>query len=225
MRYNTKHMINILASLAAILLLLLIAEVLYEHKKIKIEAARKLVHMGCGTLIAFWPWLMSWWTIRGMAVAFIAVILFSKKLRIFQSVHNHNIKRSSVGEFAYAVGIMITTFSVNSAWQFCMAILILAWADGLAAIVGSRFTHSARHRYRIFGHTKTWIGSATFFAVSIGVLTIFSHVAADGSGDGLGVLTVAGIALALTFIEALLPYGLDNIAVPLVAVVLTRIVI
>lgn len=85
----------------------------------------------------------------------------------------------------------------------------LAFADPVAALVGSRF---GQRRFQGFAHGRTLEGSAAFFliaALSIGII-------ASGSGGGsfpwrMGIGCGAVGAAA----EALTPWGWDNVTIPL----------
>jgi phytol kinase len=94
----------------------------------------------------------------------------------------------------------------------------LAFADPIAAIVGSRY---GQRRFRGFGHGRSLEGSAAFLLVAaIGV-----GVVACGSGDGafpwrMGI----GCGIAGAAAEAITPSGWDNVTIPLVVAGAYRLV-
>ena len=216
-------MVDIFACLLGIGLILIIAESLYTHKKVSIEFSRKLVHIAVGAFVAYWPWVLSWWQIRSIGILFVIGVLVSRHFKIFQSIHN--VKRTSVGEVAFAMGIILATFIARTNWQFSLAVLMMAVADGLAALVGSRYIKVKGQHYTIFGCTKTWAGSLTFFVASVAILWSVTHWLVGPANGDLLYAAIIPIALLLTVIEAFSAYGVDNISVPLAAILLTRLII
>jgi CDP-2,3-bis-(O-geranylgeranyl)-sn-glycerol synthase len=160
------------------------------------ELPRKLVHIGSGLVTAALPFFLSFRAIGLLAVVFVAGMALSRRLRIFTSVHDAG--RTSYGELFYPLGIALLAATQPTRVQFVYAVLVLALADGFAAIVGSR----ARRGRLPSG--KSAAGTATFFAIAalVGVST----------GASLATALVAAAALAL--VEVALRFGLDNLVLP-----------
>lgn len=93
------------------------------------------------------------------------------------------------------------------------AIMTMAWGDASAALVGEWL---GRHRYRVFGESRSWEGSAAMFIVSI-VASGMTLGLFGGLGAGPAITLSVGAALFATIAEAISPRGLDNLAVPLSA--------
>jgi phytol kinase len=89
--------------------------------------------------------------------------------------------------------------------------MVMAWGDGLAALVGERF---GRRRYHVGGHARSIEGSATMFAASL-VSTLGCFAYLSGVSVVTAVPAAVGISLVGTFVEAVSPKGLDNLTVPL----------
>jgi phytol kinase len=91
------------------------------------------------------------------------------------------------------------------------ALLVLAVSDALAAGVGQL---AGRCRYRVLGSVRSLEGSAAFTVSAFPVIAL-----ALACGEGRGLLDVAwraaGAALLASGLEALTPFGLDNLSVPL----------
>ena len=88
-------------------------------------------------------------------------------------------------------------------------LVALAFADPLAAIVGSRY---GQRRLRGFGHGRTLEGSLAFFLIA----AVGAGIVAAGSGGGafpwrMGV----GCGLAGAAAESITPSGWDNVTIPL----------
>lgn len=204
-----------LLSLLVIALLLLVTEQLWRTKKIQVEVSRKLVHMGTGVLIAFWPFIMTWTMIQLLSLAMLVAIIISFKLGVFRSIHA--VDRLTKGEILYPIGIGLCALLEPAPWIFTAAILHLALADGLAAIIGVKY--GKKTGYTILSHGKSLVGSLTFFAVS---LVIFLSAMIFISHDTTPVLFgwFVWSALMLTAIENISWYGLDDITVPVSVIVI-----
>lgn len=208
-------LLELFLSVVFIFALLLITEALWRLGKLHIETSRKIVHIGTGVLVAFWPYYLSWTTIQLLSLALLYVIVISYKFHIFKSIHS--IKRLTIGEILYPVGIGLCALLEPSPWVFTIAILNLTLADGFAAIIGIKY--GAKNRYAILSHGKSIAGSFAFFAVSFGIFVVASFLVDDNElPHQYGYFILA--AGALTLVENISWYGLDDITVPLGAIVI-----
>lgn len=202
-------MISIVVALSAVFLLLILAESLRSRKIIRGELARKFVHMSVGTFVAFWPFFMSWQEIRIMCVAFLLVVIVDRKLKVFKSVHS--VKRRTVGDILFPIGIGLTTFVSSSPWIFTVAVLHLSLGDGMAAVVGNKY--GQKYAYTIFHQVKSGAGSIAFWLVSLiitSALLLFMPVQLDQVAFALLLL----LPISATALESLSIFGMDNITVP-----------
>lgn len=208
-------MFDLLAVCALVFLLIQISEYLFKKKYIGAEVSRKLVHMGTGVIVAFTPYLLDWHEIKILSLAFLAVIFVSSQFKIFRSIHS--VKRFTKGEVLYAVGIGICAFLEPANWIFVAAILHLAIADSLAAVVGIKW--GKRTSYMLLSHGKSMLGSLTFFYVSMGIMfSAFLFVSPENLPQTYLLLIVAPAVLTLT--ENISWYGLDNVTIPVMTIVL-----
>lgn len=199
---------QILLSLAAVAVLLIANELWFRKRNRGQEHPRKLIHIIVGSFIAFWPLFMSWNAIRLISLAFLVIVIISKALNIFASIHE--VERFTLGEVGFAVAVGLVTFITSNRGVYAVSILEMAVADGLAAVVGIRFGKS--NRYHVLSHTKSVMGTAAFFVCSLIIVVVartalFINVPWD---------ELIGACVAATFIENLAVYGLDNLLVPLV---------
>ena len=200
-----------------IVLTILIAAEFGRHKKwFSNELGRKSVHITVGTFVAFWPLFLSWNYIVILSAAFIVIIGISRYVGIFNVIHS--VQRPTWGEVYFAFTVGLLAFVTQNGWVYMAALLHMALADGLAAVVGVEF--GKRTSYKIFGHTKSLLGSFTFFAVSVAIISGYS-IANDVT---LMPVVFAGIAIVATLLENISPKGIDNLTVPLwVAFALTQL--
>jgi phytol kinase len=214
---NTFMITAAILAVLVVFVLLLASEYMWRIKHYRSEVTRKFAHITIGTFVAFWPFFLSWRTIEWLSLAFLIVVSISKVLTIFRSIHS--IERKTSGEALFAVGVGIIAFITHEPWVFFVSILHLSLADGLAAIIGTKY---GKHgRYNVFGHTKSQVGSATFWLVSATILGFF--VALHGPHN-LWPIVILLPPLA-TFVENVGIQGTDNILVPLVVAVILRLLI
>ncbi|MDJ0509316.1 MAG: SEC59/DGK1/VTE5 family protein [Crocosphaera sp.] len=176
------------------------------------EFTRKIVHIGSGNvvLIAWWLQLPAWVLIGASFIASI-VALVSYFLPILPSINS--VGRQSLGTFFYAVsiGVLAQWFWARGEPQYLViGILVMAWGDGMAAIIGQKF---GQHSYQLLGVKKSWEGSLTMMGVSFLVTSvILLWVDEPMLVVGMVALIVAVAAMGL---EAFSKLGIDNLTVPL----------
>lgn len=190
----------------AFLLLIIFEYVSRTHRKIHSELKRKIVHMGAGCFVATWPFYFKWWEIGLVALMALFVVAMSIQYNIFRSIHSVN--RRSFGEILFTIAIGLLAFLDGSPWIFAAAMLHLGLADGLAGVVGTLF--AKKSRYKVFGYTKSWLGTATFFVVSLAVTTGY-FIATHHFDPAL----LVAIPILTTMVENFAVFGTDNLFVPL----------
>ncbi len=191
--------------------LVIIAETLKLFVSEDPELTRKIVHIGSGNVI-----LLAWWlnisTIVIVAAAAIASIiaLVSYFIPILPSINS--VGRKSLGTLFYAlsIGILAAWFWQDHPQYTAIGILVMAWGDGMAAIIGQRF---GKHKYQIFDINKSWEGSLTM-AVATFIVTSIILWTVEGVNWQIGVISLI-IALVATSLEAFSKLGIDNLTVPL----------
>jgi phytol kinase len=192
--------------------IVLTAELLHRYTDTKPEHVRKVVHIGTGNvmLIAWLFQLPAWVGITSAVLAGI-ITLFSYRFPILPGVNS--VGRKSLGTFFYSVSIGILTaifWNLNLPHYGVIGILIMAWGDGLAAIVGQKF---GKHPYTILGNTKSWEGTSTMLIVSYAIVSIVL-VSVQGNIWQTWVVGIP-VAIAATAVESIAQWGFDNLSVPL----------
>jgi phytol kinase len=197
--------------------IVLLAELGHRWQWFSAEQSRKIVHIGTGNVIAL-AWLLQLPAWVGITSAVLAglITLISYWLPILPGVNS--VGRKSYGTFFYAVsmGLLIAIFwPLQHPEYAAIGILVMAWGDGLAAIVGQRW---GRHPYKIFGNSKSLEGSATLLLISYIVTTIILYVA----NGNLPIVWLVGIPVAIVavILESISQFGIDNITLPLGAATL-----
>lgn len=191
------------------------------------EFTRKVVHIGTG----MWLWavlvLFDHWQVAVILfAAFTVVNALLLRFRLSKAMEPDSGGTLGTVYFAFSCALLFALF--HQGWEqgfprgieyFAMTgLMAMTWGDASAAIIGKTF---GKHLYRVFGDSKRTIeGSlagclATFIAVAI-TLRILSPL-----GLPAILLGAAIAALLEMLIEAISPWGLDNLTVPIsVALVL-----
>jgi len=208
-------MIALGATIIAVFGLLCLSELLWRRRNIETEYTRKFVHISVGSFVAFWPLFLSTDQIIGLSLAFVVVVLLSNYLQIFKAVHS--VQRPTWGEIMFALSVGIVAMVAHSGWVYLAALLHMSLADGLAAVLGTKFGRSTR--YRIFGQYKSIVGTVTFLSVSLCILVGYALFTPNAFS-----LWFIPLVVAATILENVSVRGLDNLLVPvLVAIVLNRL--
>jgi len=200
-------MLALLLTVLAVLALLLINELWWRSRDVHTEFGRKFIHVTVGGFVAFWPFFLSWRQIELLSLAFLVVVIASKYLRLFQAIHS--VQRPTLGELFFAVAVGSVALVTHDKWIYAAALMQMAFADGLAAIIGVQYGN--RLKYLIFKHPKSAVGTLTFFVVSLAVMLAYGHYSGVSVTIGYALL-VSALATAL---ENVAVFGLDNLLVPL----------
>lgn len=207
-------MINPLLAIGGVGVILLISEISWKVSHIKKpEIYRKFVHILTGVYISLWPLFLSLAWIQALSILMFLVVLASKRFNIFGSIHE--VTRTTYGEIMFPLGVLVAATFAQSGWVYMAAVLHLSLADGLAALIGVRFMKN--FSYKVFGHTKTIIGSATFFVVSMFIVAgvMLLDPLPYGQNAQFAIIIVP---LLTTIIENFASYGTDNLFVPLAVI-------
>jgi dolichol kinase len=207
-------MLAVFACLAGLFIILVLTEYLGNRKILKGEYLRKFFHITAVSFIAFWPWLVSW---RDIQVMSLGIIFFMLAGRYFGLLNYHGrIHRVTYGDILLALAIFISSIITHNKIIFAVAILQVALADGMAAVWGISF--GKRWQYKVFGYTKTVMGTMAFWLVSVSILTagvLASHNLFTYRDYYYLLLLLPPV---LTILENFAVLGADNIVIPLVTI-------
>jgi phytol kinase len=208
-------MLAVILSLFIVLAVLLADEFLWRKKIIHGELKRKLVHIAVTTFVAFWPWIMGWKAIQLIGIAMVLVLLINRQVKVLHYLGG--IRQQTYGDVFLALSITTAALITDEKIFFAVAMLNVALADGLAAMIGTKF--GRKWKYKVFGQTKTVLGSMTFWIISLCVLGI-------GLLPAHGLIPFSHYTLLLVFLppiltatENLAVWGVDNLAIPIVVII------
>lgn len=203
-----------LIGVVGIAVILFASEFLWRTRLFKnTETPRKLVHILVGVYIAFWPLIMTFVWIQLLSILLFLAVFASKRYHIFRSIHS--VRRLTYGELLFPLGVFVAATFAQSGWVYMAAVLHLSLADGLAALVGVRYIK--RFGYKIFGQSKTVIGTATFYMTSFIIVTTTMLLDPAAYGANVGYVMLL-LPIGTTFIENVAVYGTDNLFVPIAVI-------
>nr|WP_297087695.1 diacylglycerol/polyprenol kinase family protein [Thermoleptolyngbya sp. C42_A2020_037] len=188
----------------------LLAEGLNRFQLVEPETVRKIVHIGTGNVILIAWWLkIPPWVGLSFSVLFSLVALVSYRFPILPGINS--VGRKSLGTFFYAVsiGVLIALFWQVRPHYAALGILIMAWGDGLAALVGQSL---GQRRYKIGDIEKSWEGTLTMALASFVVGGLVLGIS-QGTSALWGVAAL--VAIAATVLETFSKWGIDNLTVPI----------
>ena len=187
---------------------LLIFEAISRQYNVSSELTRKAVHALTAAVVAYMTSFLSLDEIAFISVLFFIFFVITRKQNIWKSLFQ--IKRRSYGEIMFAAGVILAALIAQDERTFVGAVLIMGFADPLAAIIGQRY----RKAHILIG-SKTIEGTAVFF------LTAAFLLGACGVAD---LFPALAIAAALAFAELISMDGWDNVTVPLAASIFLNLI-
>jgi phytol kinase len=190
----------VIAAVAYLVLFVLI-ELATRKVKLHQELSRKLAHVLAGTSAAFLPVFMSFREIMILSLVFLPVMVISKRRNLFTSIHA--VDRETYGEIFFPISIFLVAWWFPGTQIFTYGVLIMSISDGFASIIGQKY---GKKQYRLWQSKKSYVGSIVFFGTALLIGLVVA--------PSVSVLNVCSLAAILTFTEAILSGGLDNLILP-----------
>ncbi|HIE37852.1 MAG TPA: phosphatidate cytidylyltransferase [Anaerolineales bacterium] len=190
------------------------AEGLRRWQGYPVDFTRKVVHIAAGMTV----WLLLLFRHLPMAlippISFIFINALSYWKGTFQAMETG--ERGNLGTVYFPLSFSILTWLLwNQRPLLVAALMPMTWGDALAAVVGRRW---GRRRFRVPGSTRSLEGSLTFLAVAWMATAIpLALLPATPFPGWNGLIVALGVAAATAAVEALSPWGLDNLTVPAVS--------
>jgi uncharacterized protein (TIGR00297 family) len=197
-----------------------VSEKLRISGKTRPETARKSFHIAAGTLAAASCLIIENYYLLiliGIAAALASFALI--KNGHFQGLKERKRQSWGIAYLPLSYLSLLLIWGNGSRHIAALSMLILAFADSLAAIFGGR---SAK-QYIAIKDKKTYAGSAIFFIVCLTVILLYNYafpgflnLSAQRTSDFYFILAVIYISFILTFIEGISYGGADNFFVPVI---------
>ncbi len=201
-----------------VLVSIALGEVLRKAFRLSQGFTRKFIHIAVGMIsVPTVLWFGSLWWAIVPPLAFVVINYLDYRFGIIQAMMSSN--RSNLGTvyFPLAFAVVLAVFwgdplrPTANPHLIVAALMPMTWGDALAAIVGERF---GQHRYTLFGQTRSLEGSVTMLIVS--ALATWMALGAAPFAVVIALITAVGA----TLVEAISPWGIDNLTVPAVSAII-----
>lgn len=198
----------------------LITEFLHRKKLAHSEINRKIIHIFGGFIASILPLILPRWIVIFLMLVATLIILIEKKINFLPALHS--VIRRTSGEVLFPLGIALIILIEPQAWKITYGILIMGVSDAMASIIGIKW---GKKKYSTFGkHTKTYIGSFTFFICTFAI-GVTGLIIGEDFIISQTLLPATLSAIILTLVEAGSSNGLDNLLLPISATLIMRILV
>lgn len=206
-------MINILIVLILYTIVFVGSELSYRKFHLSFISSRKTAHIAGSIVSFFLPYFISNISAVGIGILFTLIIFISKRKYLFKGIHDK--KGLSIGEVVFPLGIALSALFV---WPLSIvayqgSCLVLGLSDGLAGYIGNVY---GKKSYKVFGGNKTIEGSIIFFLFTLAIFISY-YILYRSSVSVFEVILLSIYAFGITFVEAILSCGWDNLIIPITA--------
>ena len=202
-------------SFAYVFAMLGIAEGLRRWRGYSVEFTRKFIHIAVG-MWAFGTVLL--FEHRAFAIipplAFVAINAFSYWRGMFKAMETG--EKGQLGTIYFPISFAVLIWLLWERPHLLVASLMpMTWGDALAAVVGQRI---GQRRYTVAGSTRSLEGSVVLFLISWAATLVPLVLLAPEPLDPAATAGAAAVtALGAVVVEAISPWGIDNLTVPAVS--------
>jgi len=206
----SRDVIALIVSFAYVFAAIGVGEGLRRWRGYGVDFTRKFIHIAVG-MWAYGTVLL--FARRTFAIipplAFVAINALSYWRGTFKAMETG--ERWKLGTVYFPLSFAAVLWFLWERPELLVASLMpMTWGDALAAVVGRRI---GKHRYAILGNTRSLEGSAVMFAAGW-VATLIPLVLLGQVSLLTAMGVAAATAFAATIIEAVSPWGIDNLTVP-----------
>lgn len=202
-----------------------LAEVLRLVGRRPPESTRKFIHVGVGLWIVGTALLFETWYLAILPPATFVVINAFSYLR--GSIKAMEVgERGNLGTIFFPISFAAMVYYFWSQPVLMVASMMpLTWGDAMAAIIGERYGH---YRYTVGGRTRSLEGSIamlfwSWISTSL-ALFIMPYLADKPPINWMLALIYGGaVAVVCTLVEALSPWGIDNLTIPAAAALILHL--
>jgi len=212
----------LIVSYAYVFGVLALAELLRVVGKRPIDFTRKFIHIGVGMWVVGTVLLFETWYFAIIPPAtFVLINAFSFWRGTIKAMEGEDREDPGTIYFPISFGVLIYLFWDQPA-LLVASLMPMTWGDAMAAVFGGHFGY---YQFTVGGRTRSVEGSAAMlfwswlatFAALFGMPFLIGLPMANW----MLVLIYGGVvAIVCTLVEALSPWGIDNLTVPAAAAVM-----
>jgi len=201
-----------------------IGEGLRKWRGYSTEFTRKLIHVSVG-LWAFGTVSLfeHWYFAIIPPLSFVVLNYISYRQEIFKAVETGEKGNLGTVYFPISFAIILRLFW-SSPHLLVASLMPMTWGDALAAILGRRY---GQRKYSVLGTSRSVEGSLAMFFFSwlstflaLLLLSPLGGVLSLSKGWQASLLYSLAVAVFATLVEALSPWHIDNLTVPLLSAAL-----
>jgi phytol kinase len=209
----------VLLSFAYVLVVIALGELLRRLAVRQAEFTRKFIHIGVGMWSIGTGLLFdNWYYALIPPAAFVVINAVIHWTGAIKSLASDD--KANLGTVFFPISFAaLIYFWWDMPVDLVAAMMPMTWGDAMAAVVGRRFGH---YHYTVAGRTRSLEGSlAMWLAGWISTyLALFAmpYLAGGEPPSWLVTLVYSGVvSLVCSVVEALTPWGMDNLSVPAAA--------
>jgi dolichol kinase len=207
--------IALLASFAYVFAAIGVAEGLRKWRGYGVDFTRKFIHIAVG-MWSFGTVLL--FERRAFAIipplSFVGINALSYWRGTFQAMETG--ERGKLGTIYFPISFAVLVWLLWDRPHLLVASLMpMTWGDALAAVIGRRV---GKNRYTVLGSTRSLEGSAVMFLASLVATFVPLVLMATGMISPVAIVGAATVtALGAAVVEAVSPWGVDNLTVPAIS--------
>ena len=216
----TSDWLALIISYVYVFAMIGIGEGLRKWRGYSTEFTRKLIHISVG-LWAFGTVLLfeHWYFAIIPPLSFVILNYISYRRDIFKSVETG--EKGNLGTVYFPISfVIIICLFWESPHLLVASLMPMTWGDALAAILGRRY---GQRKYSVLGSTRSVEGSLAMFLFSW-LATFLALLLLPPLGWQVSVLYSLALAAFATLVEALSPWHIDNLTVPLLSAALLYLI-
>jgi len=211
----SRDIIALLASFIYVFAAIGIAEGLRKWRGYSVEFTRKFIHIAVGMWVYGTVLLFESRTFAIIPpLAFVAINGFSYWQGTFKAMETG--EKGQLGTIYFPISFVALVWLLWGRPHLLVASLMpMTWGDALAAVVGRRI---GRRHYTVAGSTRSLEGSLVMLLTSwVATLVPLLLLAPGPVNLAAAMGTAAVTALGAMVVEAVSPWGIDNLTVPAVS--------
>jgi len=190
-----------------------------------VDVTRKFIHIGVGMWVVGTVLLFkTWWMALIPPATFVIINAISYLRGTFKSMERE--EKGNLGTIYFPIAFAAVIYYYWPQPVLMVASMMpLTWGDAMAATFGERYGH---YRYSVGRQTRSLEGSIAmlFFGWLTTAIALFAmpYLTGKPAINWMMALIHGGVvALVCTIVEALSPWGTDNLTVPAAAVLVLQL--
>jgi phytol kinase len=190
-----------------------------------VDFTRKFIHVGVGMWVVGTVFLFETWYLALIPPAtFVIINALSYWRGMFKAMESQEKENLGTIYFPIAFGALVYYFWSQPVLMVA-SMMPLTWGDAMAAIIGRRYGH---YRYNITGRTRSLEGSVamlfwSWVTTSLALFTMPYLLGKPLIPWALALMYGGIVALVCTLVEALSPWGIDNLTIPVAAALVLHV--